>query len=122
MSDYQKMDSEVPEASVRGDNAKTMATIVYALQAASLFVGLTFLVGLVLAHVKRSDAVGTIYESHFRWQIRTFWFSLLWSVVGVITSFILIGYFVLLANIIWFIYRFIKGWIKLADGDQMYVK
>ena len=57
----------------------------YALQALAFFVGISAIVAIVLAYVKRDDARGTWLESHFRWQIRTFWFALLGGVIGGIT-------------------------------------
>ena len=103
-------------------SAKTVATIVYALQASSFFLGITFIVGVVVNYVKRSDVKGTWLESHFRWQIRTFWFSLLWTIVGIIASFFVIGYAVLLADVVWVIYRIVKGWLRLNDNKEMYTK
>jgi uncharacterized membrane protein len=64
--------------------------------------------------------VGTLYESHFRWQIRTFWFGLLWSVVGAITVWLIIGFVVLGAVSIWYIYRIAKGWLRLSEAKPMY--
>ena len=61
---------------------KTIATVVYALQAAGFFIGLTWIVAIVLNYIKKEDVAGTWLESHFRWQIRTFWFGLLWGVLG----------------------------------------
>jgi len=102
------------------DAARTVTVVVYALQAASFLAGITFLVAVIINYVKRPDVRGTWLESHFRWQIRTFWFSLLWTVIGVITSYILVGYVILLAALIWFIYRVAKGWLRLLDGKRMY--
>ncbi len=100
---------------------KTIATLVYALQAVSFFLGITYIVAVIINYVKRKEVEGTWLESHFRWQIRTFWFSLLWFVIGIIGAFFVIGYAVLLANAIWVIYRIIKGWLRLNDGKEMYV-
>lgn len=97
-----------------------LTTVVYALQAAGLFVGITWFVGVIINYIKRDDMAGTWQASHFRWQIRTFWFSLLWSIIGVVTSFVLIGYAVLFANGLWTIYRIAKGWIFLSEGKEMY--
>lgn len=99
---------------------KTVTTVIYALYAASLVVGITYLVAIVMNYVKRSDVAGTYLESHFRWQIRTFWYSLLWSILGVITFIFVIGWFVLIANLLWFIYRIVKGWLRLNEGKPMY--
>jgi uncharacterized membrane protein len=99
---------------------KTLTMIVYALQAASFFFGITFIAGIIINYIKKPEVQGTWLESHFRWQIRTFWFSLLWGVLGIITVFIVIGFFVLAVDAIWVIYRIVKGWIRLNDGKEMY--
>ena len=67
-----------------------------------------------------SDLAGTILESHFRWQIRTFWWTLLWVFIGGITFIVLIGIPILFAAVIWFIYRIAKGWLNLNEGKPMY--
>lgn len=102
-------------------SAKTLTTIIYALYAASLFVGITAIIAIVMNYIKKDDVAGTFLESHFRWQIRTFWFGLLWSVIGAITFIIAIGWFVLAANAIWLIYRIVKGWLNLSENKPMYV-
>src|SRR4051812_23807535 len=101
-------------------NLKTVATVVYALQAAGFFVGITWIVAVIVDYVKKDDAAGTWLESHYRWQIRTFWFGLLWGVIGGILCLILIGFAVLAADGIWIIYRIAKGWLNLADNKPMY--
>ncbi|MBU4181536.1 MAG: hypothetical protein KJ565_07540 [Gammaproteobacteria bacterium] len=102
------------------DANKTLTTVIYALYASSLLLGITCLVAIVMNYVKKDDVAGTYLESHFRWQIRTFWFALLWSVIGVLTLFLVVGAFVLLGNLVWFIYRIVKGWLYLNDGKAMY--
>lgn len=99
---------------------RTVVTVVYALYAAAFFIGLTAIVAIVVDYVKRDDARGTWLESHFRWQIRTFWFALLWGVLGVLTFVIAIGWLILLADGVWVIYRLVKGWLYLNDGRPMY--
>ncbi|HUH87087.1 MAG TPA: hypothetical protein VL003_03440 [Pusillimonas sp.] len=107
-------------AAGKPDSIKTVATVVYALQAAAFFVGITAIVAVIIAHVKIGDSRGTWLESHFRWQIRTFWYSLLWCVVGLILMTIVVGYFVLVGLLVWTIYRIAKGWLRLLDGKAMY--
>ena len=82
--------------------------------------GLPSLCAVLLNYLKRGDVNGTWLESHFRWQIRTFWFGLLWSVLGVLSMMLVVGFFVLFANLVWFIYRIVKGWIRLNVGRPMY--
>jgi len=99
---------------------KNIATVVYLLQILGLINGITALVGIIINYIKLDEAKGTWLESHFRWQINTFWIALLLSVIGFITIFIVIGYFILLFNTIWIIYRVIKGWLRLNDTKPVY--
>ena len=99
---------------------KTIATVVYALQAVSFFIGLSFIAAVIVNYIKQSEVEGTWLESHFRWQIRTFWFSVLWSIIGFVLVFVLIGYLVLAADALWVIYRIVRGWINLSEGKAMY--
>nr|VFK25312.1 MAG: Uncharacterized membrane protein [Candidatus Kentron sp. MB]VFK33470.1 MAG: Uncharacterized membrane protein [Candidatus Kentron sp. MB]VFK76229.1 MAG: Uncharacterized membrane protein [Candidatus Kentron sp. MB] len=114
-------EEQFPIHNERQRSVKRMATIVYALQAASFLVGITFLIAIIINYVKQADAQGTWLESHFRWQIRTFWFAFLWNVLGWMMIAFTIGYPIFLANFIWIIYRIVKGWIRLTDGEEMYV-
>ncbi|MEW8656900.1 MAG: hypothetical protein AB2603_01140 [Candidatus Thiodiazotropha endolucinida] len=113
-------DSTKAISSIHSDREKTIAMVVYALQALSFLFVITFLVAVIINYVKRDDVRNSWLESHYRWQIRTFWFSLLWIVIGYLTIFILIGYLVLLVNMVWLIYRIIKGWLRLSEGREMY--
>lgn len=108
-----------PAADEKIAGLKTLTTVIYALYAVSLFIGVTAIVAIVLNHIKRDDARGTWLESHFSWQIRTFWWGLLWLVVGAITWIILIGWLVWGVAGIWFIYRIAKGWLNLNDNKPM---
>lgn len=104
-------------------SAKTKAVIVYALQAAGILTGgLTAIVGLILNYAQKAEVTGTVAESHFRWQMRTFWFSLLWMVVSIILTFAFIGYFTALATSAWVLYRIVRGWLALHEGKPMYQK
>ena len=98
---------------------KNITTVVYALQAAGFLIGITFIAAVILNYIKLEDVKGTLYESHFRWQIRTFWWGLLWSVIGGVTIWILIGFLILAATAIWVIYRIVKGWLNLSEGKPM---
>jgi len=97
-----------------------LAMIVYGLQAASLFTGsLTLFAGVIINYVRMEDVQGSWIESHFRWQIRTFWYTLLWLVIGGVTTLILIGWAILLAASLWLIYRIVKGWLYLSEQRAM---
>jgi uncharacterized membrane protein len=115
--------------------------IIYALHALSLLVGIigaatvvgSFLIGwpsiiaVILNSIKRADVRGTWLDSHFRWQIRTFWFGALWVClcgifivmtfgIGLIVAWLPLGLVSL-----WFIYRVVRGWLALQEGRPMYV-
>ncbi len=109
-----------PVIDEQSKSARQITLVVYILQAASFFVGLTFIAAVIINYIKKEDVSGTWLESHFRWQIRTFWFSLLWGAIGLITIFVAIGFAVLIADGIWIIYRIIKGWLRMNDGKEMY--
>lgn len=100
--------------------AKDTSQLVYILQAVSFIIGFTFIAAVVINYIKRDELENTWLESHNRWQMRTFWFSLLWSVIGFITLIVFIGWFILLANAIWVIYRIVRGWINLSEDKEMY--
>lgn len=117
----------------------TVAAIVYALHTFAIVVGVigaatvigSFLgsipsiAAVVLNYIKRGDARGTWAESHYRWQIRTFWYALLWAVIATIFIFTVvlavIGFPMLIALSIWLIYRIARGWLRLGDHKPMYV-
>ncbi len=101
-------------------SAKNLATLVYALQALSFFIGITIFAAIIINYIKMADVKGTWIQSHFRWQIRTFWFTLLWSILGGITVPIFIGYLILMGDFIWLIYRIAKGWLRLSNNRPMY--
>ena len=99
---------------------KTLTLVVYALQVLSVFVGITAIVGVIINYIKREDAAGTLYASHFDWQIRTFWWGLIWSIVGFVLLFAFgLGLLVWFVAGIWALYRVIKGFIKLNDNQPV---
>jgi uncharacterized membrane protein len=98
---------------------KTITQVVYGLQALSFMFGVTALVGLVINYIKRDDVAGTVYQSHFDWQIRTFWWGLLWAVIGMVLAIVLVGFGVLFVAWVWAVYRVVKGWLKLTEGKPV---
>ncbi len=109
-----------PGADLQVQSLTRLTTIVYALQALSLITsGLALFAGVIINYVRRDDVQGTWLESHFRWQIRTFWFSLLWTVVGIATVIFMIGWGVLFAASLWLIYRIVRGWLYLSEKRPM---
>jgi uncharacterized membrane protein len=122
-------------------NLVTLTNVVYALHALSLVIGAfgaatvagSFLFGwpsiiaVIICYVKRSDVRGTYLESHFRWQIRTFWYALLWAALVALVSAVLLVVFVGVATWVvglfllglWAIYRIARGWLAMRDGKPM---
>ena len=94
--------------------------IIYACYAIGFFIGFTWLIGVIIAYVKRDDARGTWMESHFSWLIRTFWWSIAWMIIGGILFITIIGiviaYPLWIAAWLWGVYRVIKGWIRLNEA------
>ena len=114
-STWQKQLNTPNEASLQ-----RLAMIVYALQAASLFTGsLTLFAGAITNYVRWEDVQGSWIESHFRWQTKTFWYTLLWLILGSVTTIFLFGWAILLAGSLWLIYRLVKGWVYLNENRPM---
>ena len=103
----------------RMKSLKTLTLVVYVLYALSYFTGITAVIGIIINYVKREEVTGTWLASHFSWQIKTFWFGLLWAVIGAATMIIMVGFAILFANFIWIIYRIIKGWLNLNEDKPM---
>jgi uncharacterized membrane protein len=102
------------------DPLKTTTGVVYFLQALSFIVGVTSIVGVVLNYWRLAEVQGTWLESHFIWQIRTFWFQVLWGLIGLVTSVLLIGFVIWGILYVWTLYRVVKGWLNLAAERPMY--
>ncbi len=111
------------EKNAKIEELKKYALIVYILYALGFIIGITPIAGVIVAYLKKNDAVGTWIESHFEYQIRTFWISLIGLVVGIILSFTIIlsilSIVIVLADIVWFLYRTIKGWLMLNDRKEI---
>jgi len=120
-------------------SALTAAHVVYALHAFAIglgivgtatviggFVGsLPSIIAVIINYVKRGDARGSWAASHYRWQIRTFWFALLWLLLAVLLIVTVVGAPVglglLLVLTLWLIYRITRGWLRLLDKQAMYL-
>lgn len=90
------------------NTTESTAKIVYILYLTSIVLGITGIVGVVMAYINQSDAPEWL-KSHYQFQIRTFWIGALYLVIGIILSFVVIGYLVLLFWLIWLIIRCVKG-------------
>jgi len=100
----------------REDGARTIAIIVYLLYLAALINGLTAIVGVILAYVKRDESRGTVYESHFSNAIEVFWIFLVGMLIAVPLCFVVIGIPLVIGLYIWVLYRTIRGIVRASDG------
>lgn len=118
--------SETPRPSADDDNSMAptldgsdLVKLVYLLNFAGYFTGgLTTIIGVVLAYVKRGDASDWA-ETHYTYQIRTFWMSLLYGLVSVLLMIAVVGFFLIFAVIIWSIVRNVKGFLWANDGEEV---
>jgi uncharacterized membrane protein len=115
----------------------TTAQVIYALHALSILIGLTSavtivgafvfgvpsIVAVIMNYIYRASARGTFLESHFRWQIRTFWFALLWVVIAGMLFVTLIGipiaWIIFIGAGVWVFYRVAAGWLTLQNRKPM---
>ena len=100
-------------------DVKNYVFIAYVTYAVGLLILFTPVVGVIMAYVKRDEAQGSIYASHIDYLIKTFWVSLVGTVLGTFTTLILIGWLILLVTAIWFIYRVVIGLIKLNEDKPV---
>ncbi|WP_413203610.1 DUF4870 family protein [Rhodospirillum sp. A1_3_36] len=117
------------------EGARTMVQVIYALYVVSFFYGITSVFGLTMAYLKRGDYTGTIYADHLTWLIRTFWFSILFSLISlaiILSNSLSLAYLmmgmtmgfwyslpgaailILCFTVIWFIYRVFKGMFAIS--------
>jgi uncharacterized membrane protein len=137
--DVKTLMSEKTEVAVEpAPSLVTVTHLVYGLHALSLLIGVTTaativgafvfgvpsIIAVIINYVKRGEARGTFLESHFRWQIRTFWFAFLWNVIGAALFATFVGIplavGVWLATGVWAIYRIARGWLALRDRKPMH--
>ena len=130
--------SAPPDAGDAPESAWTIANAAYALHTLAIVVGVLgsvtviasflgsvpSLLAVILNYAKRSEAYGTWLESHYTWQIRTFWFALLWFVSAWILLATIIGIpiaVLMFAGITaWLVYRIARGWLRLRERLPMY--
>lgn len=107
------------------NDEKRLAHVLYLLHAAAPFTAwLLAIIAIVLAMAKRDDVRGTFLDSHFSWLSRTFWWGLLWiAICGVLTALMFLTIILIplawlpyTVLFIWYLYRVVKGWLRLSDG------
>lgn len=100
------------------ENERTMALVAYVLHLVGAIAGITSIAGLIINYLKR-DGHDELFDSHHAWMIRSFWWALLWVVIGWITVVILIGWLILGIAWIWYIYRHVRGLIAFLNSEPM---
>ena len=129
--------SSAPSGLVPRESLVTVAHVIYALHAFSALTGLVsaafvvtaFLTGwpsiiaVIINYVKRPDVRGTWLDSHFSWQIRTFWFAVLWVLIGAILFATVVGilfaWAIWVITGVWVLYRIVRGWLALVSHKAM---
>ncbi|MET1413889.1 DUF4870 domain-containing protein [Roseibium sp. HPY-6] len=93
-------------------------TLIYILYLVSIIVGITSIIGVIFAYLNKGKAAEWV-DSHYIYQIRTFWIGFLFSIIGIVLMFVFIGIFVLLATLVWAIIRCIKGLQLAARSEEI---
>ena len=136
MADYEQND-ETTGAAPDLDGSKAWCHVMYALHGISALGGVlgaativgSFLFGwpsiiaVILNYITRSNVNGSWLESHWRWQLRTFWIAAAWAVGAVVLAFTIIGipfaWLIVAVLGVWLLYRVIRGWLALFDKRPM---
>jgi uncharacterized membrane protein len=100
----------------------TLTHVMYGLHLLSwVSAGIFSVIAMILNYIKRDDLPDAFFRSHFRWQARSFWFTLLWLVITfpLFGLFFVPGYVAWTLIGIWYLYRYIRGWWAFAEGRSM---
>lgn len=100
------------------EESTSNAKLVYILYLVAILIGVTGLVGVIMAYIYRGDAPDWL-KSHYQFQVRTFWIGFLYMILGSLLSVVVVGYFILLFWLIWLIVRCIKGLKQLDKNEAM---
>lgn len=108
-------DESIPAPTGGGNDDPTMAKVVYVLfLLAPVLGGITSVIGVILAYANRGDAAPWL-QTHYRFQIRTFWIGFLFSVIAAVSIFALIGWLVGAFVLVWLVVRCVKGLSRAAE-------
>ncbi|WP_341236733.1 hypothetical protein [uncultured Limnobacter sp.] len=98
------------------ESNRTIVLVAYVLGAVGIFTAfIPILIALIICYVKRGEATGTIYYSHYDWLISTFWIGMFWFVVAMITMVFGVGFIVYGILSLWLLYRFVKGLLRFSE-------
>lgn len=100
------------------DPGPANAQLIYILYLVGFLVGVTTLVGIILAYMNKGKTGGYV-ESHYIWLIRTFWIGLLYFAIGFVLTIVVVGIFILVAAFIWMVIRLVMGLQKLNRGEPI---
>jgi uncharacterized membrane protein len=92
-----------------------MVKVCYWLYLASIVFGVLAIVSVMIAYIKRGDVQGTWLAGHYSWIIRTFWITAITGIIGFLLCVVGIGFVILFADWVYFVYRVIKGFIAFND-------
>ena len=106
----------IERSSVESD--RTLALVAYALHLFGAIAAIPSIVGLVINYVKR-DGYDELFDSHHAWMIRSFWWAILWCVLGLVTFLIGVGVVILVLAWLWYVYRHVRGLIALLNGEPL---
>ena len=98
---------------------KNVVLVIYVLYALAVVTGISALAGIIVAYIKRDDVQGTWLASHIDWQIKTFWWGLVLSIISFALMMIVVGFLMWIAVACWLIYRVAKGWLRLNDNREV---
>lgn len=100
------------------ESERSIALVAYVLHLMGAVTGITSVIALVLNYVWRGHGVEP-FESHHRWMIRSFWWALLWIVIGSVLVFVVVGWAILGLAWLWYVYRHVRGLVNLVNGALM---
>lgn len=120
MNEQPEKPQSTSDETERLKSLKTTTGIVYLCQVLAFgFAGIPLLVGVIINYVKRDEVRGTYLESHFNWQVKTVWVTLLLLAIAGVTVQFGIGVFILIATILWLVYRIVLGWNALSSNKPI---
>lgn len=109
---------EADGLSAEVESERTFVLVAYVLHLAGGILAVPSIAGVVVNYTKRGEA-DELFATHHSWMIRTFWWAVLWILLGWLTKLFYVGYAVLGLAWIWYLYRHVFGLIRLANGDPM---
>ena len=98
---------------------KNVVLVIYVLYALAVLTGISAIAGVIVAYIKRDDVQGTWLASHIDWQLKTFWWGLMLSIISFVLMMVVVGFLMWIVVACWLIYRVAKGWLRLNDNREV---